>query len=62
MTYSATKVNSPCIGECALNIKKICVGCFRSSEEITLWLQVDNKTRLQYLDNCQKRKSLVKQN
>lgn len=36
-------VESPCIGLCCLDDRDICVGCYRSVEEITLWgSQQDN--------------------
>ena len=31
------EVQSPCINKCSLDQKKICTGCFRSSDEITSW-------------------------
>jgi predicted Fe-S protein YdhL (DUF1289 family) len=35
-------VKSPCVSVCALDAEDICVGCYRSSEEITLWSSLDN--------------------
>lgn len=31
-------IESPCIGTCTLGPGGLCVGCFRSSEEIAGWL------------------------
>ncbi len=30
-------ISSPCIGVCRLDSNKACIGCFRTSEEITYW-------------------------
>lgn len=35
-------VKSPCVSVCALDGEDICVGCYRSGEEITLWTGLDN--------------------
>jgi len=31
-------IESPCIGTCTLGPDGLCVGCFRSADEITSWL------------------------
>jgi len=31
-------IESPCIGTCSLGPDGLCVGCFRSAEEIGAWL------------------------
>ena len=31
------KVDSPCINQCALNHENVCLGCFRSLDEIAQW-------------------------
>jgi predicted Fe-S protein YdhL (DUF1289 family) len=38
-------IASPCISICALDENDICVGCYRSAEEITRWSQADNAER-----------------
>ncbi len=50
-------IESPCLGQCGLNEENICPSCYRSLEEITSWITVDNDTRRQYLENIAKRKS-----
>lgn len=32
-----SKVDSPCLRQCALNNENICISCFRSLNEITQW-------------------------
>lgn len=49
-------IESPCIGQCCLNDRDICLGCYRSLDEITNWTLVDNETRRQYLENIAVRK------
>lgn len=34
---SAAPVSSPCVYICALDDNDICMGCYRSAEEITQW-------------------------
>lgn len=48
--------NSPCIRKCCLNEHDICLGCFRSLDEILHWTKVDNTTRQQFLENAHQRK------
>jgi predicted Fe-S protein YdhL (DUF1289 family) len=42
---SEVLIESPCISICALDENDICVGCYRSAEEITRWSQADNVER-----------------
>ncbi|MCW8196197.1 DUF1289 domain-containing protein [Proteobacteria bacterium 005FR1] len=39
---------SPCISVCALNEDDVCVGCFRSGQEISRWgnLSADEKKKV----------------
>jgi predicted Fe-S protein YdhL (DUF1289 family) len=36
-----THINSPCVRNCCLNEQDICLGCFRSLDEIKLWGRSD---------------------
>ncbi|MGJ8687519.1 MAG: DUF1289 domain-containing protein [Spongiibacteraceae bacterium] len=51
-------VASPCISVCALDENDICMGCFRSSQEITDWVELSNDRRrevvLQAHQRCKK--------
>jgi len=42
-------VLSPCISVCALNEDDICIGCWRSGEEITQWWSLDDDGRRRIL-------------
>jgi uncharacterized protein len=41
---------------CCLNDEDICLGCFRTINEITLWTQVDEKSRHHFIINSESRK------
>ena len=38
-------VKSPCINICCLDDQDVCSGCYRTSEEITLWGSMNNDQR-----------------
>jgi uncharacterized protein len=46
----------PCVRNCCLNDKDICIGCFRSLEEINLWDQANYQQQLRILQNAEKRR------
>ena len=44
---AGTEVPSPCVNVCAIDPDKgICVGCFRTLDEIAAWVQLDTPRRL----------------
>jgi uncharacterized protein len=47
---------SPCIRNCCLDDDLICLGCFRSLEEIKEWGIADDPRRLIILQNARRRK------
>ena len=49
-------VESPCIDDCCLNDDDICLGCFRSREEIMKWREISNHERIAILKNAQQRR------
>jgi len=49
-------IQSPCIRNCCLNEKDICMGCFRHVDEIIEWGQADNKRRNEILQQCKSRR------
>ncbi|RIZ69129.1 MAG: DUF1289 domain-containing protein [Methylococcales bacterium] len=49
-------IPSPCMGQCLLNMNNICIGCFRTIHEITVWSEVDDETRNVFLNNIESRK------
>jgi len=40
-----TTVQSPCVGNCCLDDEDICLGCFRSMDEILGWRASSDKER-----------------
>lgn len=52
MKTDKDSIASPCIKQCALDVNKICLGCFRSIDEITTWSKVDAQTRLSFFNKC----------
>jgi len=44
------EVQSPCIGTCTLGPGDLCVGCFRSGDEIAAWLSYTPEQRRAVMD------------
>lgn len=42
---------TPCTGVCALDDEGICMGCHRTTDEITRWGQMDDGERAQLMDS-----------
>ena len=40
-----TTISSPCVRRCCLNEQNICLGCFRSLDEICAWQKLDQQQR-----------------
>ncbi|USD43525.1 DUF1289 domain-containing protein [Vibrio sp. SCSIO 43135] len=51
-------VECPCIRHCCLDDKDVCVGCFRTLEQILNWNSLSELQKRQVLAECQQRKSL----
>ena len=50
-------VLSPCIGNCCLDDKDMCLGCFRMLDDIVGWSQKPDEDKLRVIRKCQQRKS-----
>lgn len=50
-------VATPCIRHCCLDQDDICLGCFRSLEEILNWSQSDRQQKQAILALCAQRKA-----
>jgi predicted Fe-S protein YdhL (DUF1289 family) len=46
------KSTSPCISICRLNDEDVCIGCYRTSEEIRNWIYLDEDQRQAVVDSC----------
>ena len=42
-------IASPCVDNCCLNEEDVCLGCFRSLDEILGWRAVNNEQRQEFL-------------
>lgn len=47
---------SPCNDICTLDNEKICLGCFRSLDEIIHWAEMDDTIRRDVLRKAEKRR------
>jgi len=54
-------IDSPCIRNCCLDTDDICVGCFRSLEEIMQWSNSSLETKQQVLLICHQRRKQAAQ-
>lgn len=50
-------VPSPCVDICALNDDDVCIGCYRSGDEITAWGKMSNDEKKQTLQKVRERRS-----
>ena len=52
---------SPCIGVCELDLDSdLCFGCLRTSHEIAVWSQIDNKKAILIMEETKNRAILKK--
>lgn len=49
MTNSSLPVKSPCVEVCALNDRDICVGCYRTADEIIEWFTANSNRKNEIL-------------
>lgn len=56
------EITSPCVRKCCLNEQDICLGCYRSLNEIIDWAAADSVTRQRYLANAAQRKAKINAN
>ena len=54
------KIISPCVRNCCLNEQDICLGCFRSLEEIRQWNVSTEEIKEKVLKLCETRKKAYK--
>jgi predicted Fe-S protein YdhL (DUF1289 family) len=54
-----TNIPSPCISLCALNEEDVCVGCYRTAEEITEWTQLSQEEKKAVIEKAYSREKLV---
>ena len=52
---SEVEPESPCISVCLLDDKDICVGCYRSADEVTDWFMADAQGKRDILQRARER-------
>ena len=52
---SETEIKSPCVSICVLDDDDICMGCYRSADEITDWLMTSDEEKREVLRNAKSR-------
>lgn len=51
------ELTSPCVRNCCLNEDDICLGCFRSIEEICGWIAAEEGEKLKVLERADLRRA-----
>ena len=49
MSDAAHPVKSPCIEVCSLNDQDVCIGCYRTANEIIEWFSASDERKRQIL-------------
>ena len=47
-----SEIQSPCVRNCCLDDKDMCLGCFRTIDEILIWGQAGEKQKREILILC----------
>lgn len=50
------KIKSPCQLICTYDEEKVCIGCYRSAEEVANWDSYNEEMKLAVLENIKKRR------
>ena len=56
MSAGDPEPKSPCISVCVLDEQDICMGCYRSADEITDWFWCSNEKKTEVLRLAQERR------
>lgn len=49
MSDAQRAVKSPCVEVCALNDQDVCIGCYRTANEIVEWFSAGNERKREIL-------------
>lgn len=52
---STSQIASPCVSNCCLDDKDMCLGCFRMMSEILVWSESNDQKKQTILDACKQR-------
>lgn len=53
---SQQEPQSPCIAVCALDENDVCIGCYRTADEITDWFMLDAEARREIVKKANERR------
>ncbi len=56
MTNPSESIESPCIRNCCLDDKDMCLGCFRMLDEILIWSTASSQQQFDIVQACAIRK------
>ena len=57
MSESNPPVKSPCIEVCSLNDSDVCIGCYRTANEIIEWFSADDQRKREILAAVSERRN-----
>ena len=52
-------VEQPCVRKCCLNDEDVCLGCFRTFDDMLVWNTSTQSQKVQMLNNAKKRQQAV---
>jgi len=55
---NSINVITPCVGQCDLDEHEICMGCYRSSSEISDWINKSEDEKIDIVIRCKKKIAL----
>lgn len=58
MTEPPQPVKSPCIEVCALNDQDVCIGCYRTANEIIEWFSASDERKRAILSAVNERRAV----
>jgi len=58
---SPISIESPCVRNCCLDDDDVCMGCFRTLDEIKDWASSSEQQKLNVLESCLRRKQIKQQ-
>lgn len=56
MADNDAQVQSPCVSNCCLDDKDMCLGCFRMLDDILIWSAASDDKKRTILKDCEQRR------
>ena len=53
--FKKQTVPNPCVNLCSLNASNVCIGCYRTIDEVGAWGRYSDEQRREVLENCERR-------